>query len=147
MDLSAIVAASDEDLSNLGLIRRGDILALRAFCSKNNASYETQAETKKSLIYQIKNNGRTLKTKSEEKKCKRRICHFGIMLYNTSKKRYIQYRGSGVREGKFQSNATKADLVQFSKGKFFQDGKHSKLGRISQYIYDLGNSEGDVIPY
>jgi hypothetical protein len=48
MDIAAISLAKDEELQDLGLTRKGDILALRAFCKQDNeATKEERTEKKK----------------------------------------------------------------------------------------------------
>ena len=35
MDFDAIAMSSDEDLKQLGLVKKGDILSIKKFCRKN----------------------------------------------------------------------------------------------------------------
>ena len=48
MDAATIALATDEDMKNLGLVRKGDVIALRAFCTKRNeAGKEDRTDKKK----------------------------------------------------------------------------------------------------
>ena len=60
MDVKAIAAATDSDLSRLGITGKGDIIALRAFCAKSEAP-TTNVEKKKQLLQAVKMSGRIAK--------------------------------------------------------------------------------------
>lgn len=48
MDCESVGSASDEDLQELGLVAKGDILALKSFC-KTRQSKESRDEEKKKV--------------------------------------------------------------------------------------------------
>ena len=52
MDIAAVKEAKDEELQALGLIHRGDILALRAFAQKG--TNEDRVEKKRNLLQSLK---------------------------------------------------------------------------------------------
>jgi hypothetical protein len=55
MDIAAISLAKDEELQDLDLTRKGDILALRAFCKQDNeAIKEERTEKKRKLLQTLK---------------------------------------------------------------------------------------------
>ena len=55
MDAATIALASDEDMEKLGLVRKGDIIALRAFCSKRSkAAKEERTDKKRKLLEVLK---------------------------------------------------------------------------------------------
>jgi len=47
MDAATIALATDEDMEKLGLVRKGDIIALRAFCSKRSKAAKEEKRTDK----------------------------------------------------------------------------------------------------
>ena len=69
MDVAAVKDASDDDPFKLGLCAKGDILALRGYCSRmimiNKVS--DNSSRKKVLIECLKSNGRIGKKVEEDK--------------------------------------------------------------------------------
>ena len=148
MEIAAIKKAKDEVLQELGLVHRGDILALRAFVDKGVSS-ET-AEKKRSLLQSLKNKfsgernrkyakkrkGNTLPTSTTRTELSKRSVatsrkvYAGWQHYDPRQKRYISVRlvnGAGMRNIDIPVDATKADgtsifgktyEMQFSLGNF-----------------------------
>ena len=69
MNIKGIAAAMGSDLSTLGITAKGDIIALRAFCAKSEASTKN-VEKKKQLLQAVKKSSRI--AKDEPKKAKNR---------------------------------------------------------------------------
>ena len=63
MDYESVTSATDDDLQELGLIAKGDILALKSFC-KTRPSKESRDDTKRKLIDMIKGNNKILTLQS-----------------------------------------------------------------------------------
>ena len=149
MHLAAVRDASDDDLFKLGLRAKGDILALRGYCSRMNVinKVSDSSSRNKLLIECIKSNGR-IGEKAE--KDKYRLCYSGFMMYDRKNRRYSQLRatnGGGTREMKFKMTATQKEIIDFAKSKFFVYGRNSKHGQISSFSsFQLGNSSGEPIP-
>ena len=64
MDFDAIAMSSDEDLKQLGLVEKGDILSVKNFCRKNTGMSHKKVETKhekKRLLQSILNFGKSSK--------------------------------------------------------------------------------------
>ena len=54
MDAATIALASDEDMEKLGLVRqKGDIIALRAFCSKRSEPAKEERTDKKRKLLEV----------------------------------------------------------------------------------------------
>ena len=62
MDFAAIKMAEDDDLQSIGLSRKGDVLALRAFAEKNGEPNSAEQDEKKRKLLE------TLKAKLPRKK-------------------------------------------------------------------------------
>ena len=85
MDVNAVIESEDHDLNELGLSARGDIIALRAFCSKKQA---VEASSSNSNLIQLgesirktyseRTTGVTKKSKIE----KQRVCFIGYKLFD-----------------------------------------------------------------
>ena len=77
MDIAAVKDASDDDLFKLGLGGKGDILALRGYCSRMNVINKVydNSSRKNMLIECIKSKGRISK---KAEKDKYRLCTLGL---------------------------------------------------------------------
>lgn len=54
MDIDAIMQSQDKILEDRGLVKKGDLLSLRAFCQRK-ARENSQQETKRQLVMQLIN--------------------------------------------------------------------------------------------
>lgn len=77
MDYSAINAASDQDLSDMGIVlRRGDIIALRSFVkSKSQKKTEIQKRDLLAAFLKGKPDKKTEKPQSSTRKIKLGMCY------------------------------------------------------------------------
>ena len=114
MDFDAIAMSSDEDLKQLGLVKKGDILNIKNFCRKNTGMSDKKVETKhekKRLLQSILNFGKSSKRSKASPESvkdavepspsgKTRKVHLGWMNYSDEQKSFIQVRakqGGGTR--------------------------------------------------
>ena len=113
MDFDEIAMSSDEDLKQLGLVKKGDILTLKTFCQKriSDKKVDENKHEKKRLLQSILNFGKSSKrskASSESVKNavvslpsgKTRKVHLGWMNYSNEQKAFIQVRakkGGGTR--------------------------------------------------
>ncbi len=162
MDMTAIMTAKDEELQALGLIHRGDILALRAFAEKGEEMGDTdRVEKKKSLLKSLKEkfSGERLSKKSKnasppaKKRCQSnkssgfRKVYAGWQHYDNKKKRYISVRlinGGGMRDIDVAVNATKEELINQMKSVFFPDG-NCAFGKTYEMQFTIGNFKCEEI--
>ena len=81
MDVAAAKDASDDDLLKLRLRTKGNILALRRYCSRMNVINKVSDDSsrKKVLIECLKSNGRIGKKAEKDKYC---LCYVGFMMHN-----------------------------------------------------------------
>ena len=66
MDFSAITTATDDQLRELGVLRRGDLLSLPGFV-KQKLKGENRDEKKRKLLNLLKGKGKPKKKKAEDK--------------------------------------------------------------------------------
>lgn len=81
MDVAAVRDASDDDLFELGILAKGDILVLRGYSSGMNVInkiYDYYSR-KKVLIECIKSNARIGRKAEKDNHC---LCYIGFMIYN-----------------------------------------------------------------
>ena len=160
--MTAIMTAKDEELQALGLIHRGDILALRAFAEKGEEMGDTdRVEKKKSLLKSLKEkfSGERLSKKSKnasppaKKRCQSnkssgfRKVYAGWQHYDNKKKRYISVRlinGGGMRDIDVAVNATKEELINQMKSVFFPDG-NCAFGKTYEMQFTIGNFKCEEI--
>ena len=159
MDIAAIKKAKDEELRELGLVHRGDILAVRAFVEKGLSS-ET-AEKKRSLLQSLKDKfsadrtgknakkrkasssrtGTTGKEPSKKSVATTRKVYAGWQHYDRRQKRYMSVRlinGGGMRNIDIPIEATKAEIINQLKAVFFPDGT-CIFGKTFEMQFTLGN--------
>ena len=66
MDFSAVTTATDDQLRELGVLRRGDLLSLQGFV-KQKLKGENRDEKKRKLLDLLKGKGKPKKKKAEDK--------------------------------------------------------------------------------
>ena len=147
MDCESVTSATDGDLHELGLIAKGDILALKSFC-KTRPSKESRDDKKRKLIDMIKGNnksaGRKAKIDSTEKaKEKDRKVSVGWLHYNECSNRYALVRaskGGGSRQISIPLKSSKKDMIALLRDLYFPNGK-SQHG----LDFDLGDFKYEII--
>lgn len=104
MTITALIHATDKDLTDLGFSKKGDILSLRAFCAEkvNDHKSVEKMEEKKDLLRKILDQNKLKRRKEEPnsginiKKSHRSIkkIQVGWLNYDSDKRRYIAVRQS-----------------------------------------------------
>lgn len=146
MDRSAVWASSEADLKQLGLVAKGDIINLKAFCIPQNASTSMEINIKKAGMERVgvrKRRGIGSQSRLESK-----TVHVGWKNYDKSKDTFIhvrQMKGGGSRTMTFANNTTKLDIMQALKELFFPNGK-SKMGEMKDFTFEIGNYQSETIP-
>ena len=159
MDYLAVNGASDEQLTELGPLRRGDLLSLRSFVNEKLRG-ESRDEKKRKLLNLLQKKVKSKKKKVEEKastepgpsnqiKDGHRKVQFGWLHYDPQQKRYVGVRlakGGGTRNVSAKRSSDVHDLIALGKSIFFPGGT-SFFGRIEDMISTLGNFKGDQISF
>ena len=159
MDYSAVNGASDEQLTELGLLRRGDLLSLRSFVNEKLQG-DSRDEKKRKLLDLLRKKVRPKKKKSEAKANTEpgpsnqvtdghRKVQFGWLHYDLQQKRYVGVRlakGGGTRTVSAKRSSDVHDLIALGKSIFFPGGM-SFYGRIEDMTSTLGNFKCDQISF
>ena len=122
MDVNAVIESEDHDLTELGLSARGDIIALRAFCSKKQAveaSSLIQLGESIKKTYSERTTGVTKKSKIE----KQRVCFIGYKLFDFKNKRYKAIKSLGSLKPKYSLSTDCEAILHYAIDKLFPDGK------------------------
>ena len=158
MDAATIALATDEDMKNLGLVRKGDVIALRAFCTKRNeAGKEDRTDKKRKLLEVLKSKLPRTKIskknmedtpKTSVKKTTRKVS-LGWQHFDNSQNRYVLVRigrGGGTRDVSIPIDSTRDDILKEMLDLFFPSG-NSIFGSASTMKFNLGNFKGDEIKH
>ena len=138
MDKGAIWEASEEDLHQLGLTERGDIIRLKAFCAKTS-------DSKQKLAKLISNAGK--ERTSNKKSRKEKVVSLGWVHFNERKNKYCAVRmskGGGTRQHYFPNKASAEDILNVMKLTFFPNGS-SSLGKLCDMRIRLGSFQQQVL--
>lgn len=155
MDYLAVNGASDEQLTELGLLRRGDLLSLRSFVNEKLQG-DSGDEKKRKLLDHLRKKVKPKKKKAEAKASTEpgpsnqvinghRKVQFGWLHYDLQQKRYVGVRlakGGGTRTVSSKRSSDVHDLIAVGKSIFFPGGM-SFYGRIEDMISTLGNFKCD----
>ena len=147
MDKNAVWHARDEDLRDLGLVFKGDIVMLKVFCGK-----EIDTGDKRTLASIIKGTSteRVVMNPKRSKTLNRlsyKSVSLGWMNFEKQQNKYIAIRtskGGGIRVENFPNDADANMLLDKMKDLFFVNGK-SCFGKVSNFRFCLGNFKGDRI--
>ena len=154
MDFSAVTTATDDQLRELGVLRRGDLLSLQGFV-KQKLKGENRDEKKRKLLDLLKGKGKPKKKKAEDKtgtgsgatcsskgkETSQRKIHLGWLHFDPSQKRYVSVRllkGGGTRTVSVEVNSNVQDLVKIGQSIFFPNGE-SFFGNIAEMRFSVGN--------
>ena len=124
MDKEAVNSSSDDVLRELGLLAKGDLLALRALCLKIEIANETSEKNEnrlRGLKYAIGNNGRVSKVAASKFSSKARTVQLVWKHFNSTGKCYKSVKprdGGGTRSLKINENPTKKELLESAKQLF-----------------------------
>ena len=159
MDYSAVHGASDEQLTELGPLRRGDLLSLQSFVNETLRG-DSRDEKKRKLLDLLRKKVKPKKKKAEEKASTEpgpsnqitdghRKVQFGWLHYDLQQKRYVGVRlskGGGTRTVSAKRSSDVHDLIALGKSIFFPGGM-SFYGRIEDMTSTLENFKGDQISF
>ena len=154
MDFSAVTTATDDQLRELGVLRRGDLLSLQGFV-KQKLKGENGDEKKRKLLDLLKGKGKPKKKKAEDKtgtgsgatcsskgkETSQRKILLGWLHFDPSQKRYVSVRllkGGGTRTVSVEVNSNVQDLVKIGQSIFFPNGE-SFFGNIAEMRFSVGN--------
>lgn len=151
--------ASDEQLTELGPLRRGDLLSLRSFVNEKLRG-DSRDEKKRKLLDLLRKKVKPKKKKAKAKASTEpgpsnqitdghRKVQFGWLHYDLQQKRYVGVclsKGGGTRTVSAKRSSDVHDLIALGKSIFFPGGM-SFYGRIEDMTSTLGNFKGDQISF
>ena len=154
--------ATDVDFQALGLVRRGDIQALRSFVP----SADKAKEERKSKLLRLTHLLGTSSTRSKATSSRGKFCppdddspppckktptskkiQIGWQHYNESERRYVSLRlvkGGGTREISVPMQSSYVEVLGIMKEVFFPDGK-SSFGDADNMTFKVGNFKGEEV--
>jgi hypothetical protein len=157
MTLSAVKAASDEDLIEFGLTRKGDRLNLKRLCETRLCENEERIREKKDLLANIleRNKSKRKMATSNIQPTKKgsgatsgtKKIQLGWLHFQENNKRYLsirQCKGGGTREVTLTLNATAYQIIEIAKGLFFPDSV-SSFGKEENMSFSLANYQQELI--
>ena len=152
--------ATDKDFQALGLVRRGDILALRSFVP----STDKVKEERKSKLLKLTHLLGTTSRKSNVTSSRGKFCpsddypqsppciktskkiQIGWQHYSENEKRYVSVRlvkGGGTGEISVPVQSSYVEVLRIMKEVYFPDGK-STFGDEDLMTFKVGNFKGEV---
>ena len=150
MDKETVNSSSDDVLRELGLLAKGDLLTLRAFCLKIEIKNETSGKNEnrlRELKYAIGNNGRVSKEGARKFSNKARTVQVVWKHFNSTGKYYESVKprdGGGTKSLKINKNATKKELLEIAKQLFCIKNK-IKLGFVFNLRFELATFSEEII--
>ena len=163
MDVCAILNADDELLKDMGLIKAGDRLSLRGFCSSCSQSEKKEEnQTKKRKLLEAfldkKKGKKTVPTRKAPgqshpsqtvrgEKVKTKKVQLGWKHFKEEEGAYVLVpllKGGGSRQVELPLSTNKWDLMKTCKALFFPDGK-SIFGKEEEMAFDLANFKNEKI--
>lgn len=156
MDLTAVKKATDGELRALGVVRRGDILALKAFAEKDSSQNVERNDKKRTLLEALKSKfaGKKNTSKATKKEPEKlhhkstdRKVEVGWRHFDSAKNRHIAVRmakGGGSRTISVPLNASVEELLVLFKNVFFPESK-CFFGEISQMKFTLASFKCEEI--
>ena len=147
MDSNAVLEATKEDLSHLGLVEKGHVICLKSFAMKNCKTY-AQDDRKEVLAETIKRCTAERTTKKMKlSRSNSKLIQIGWKHAITGSE-YAQVKkqsGGGTREIKFALSTTLHKIKEEATKPFFPGGKSKKFGYFHSITASLGDFSGDVI--
>lgn len=145
MDGNAVIAATEQNLKDLGLHQLGHVVALKAFCRKTP---KEQGDRKKELCEILKQSSVDRTVKQSSRKLKEKAITLGWQHYDRAKKKYVgirESRGGGVRTVKLDLDTLVDDVMTKMESFFFPHLKNHFAGRLLLMNRYIGNSSGDIV--
>ncbi|KAK3742020.1 hypothetical protein QZH41_014346 [Actinostola sp. cb2023] len=162
MSIIATAHASDKDLGDLGLVRKGDIISLRRFCfdkleeKKQTHNRDEKRELLEKILEQNKvkrkqgaSNGLHVKrTKGKTPTaCGSKKIQLGWLHFDKKRKQFVavrQSRGGGTRDIHLALDATVPQIIEIGKDLFFPD-KSSLFGNMEMMDFSLANFRQETV--
>jgi len=163
MDFTAVRMATDGDFQALGLVRRGDILALRSFVPSTDKAKEERKFRLLKLTHLLGTTSRKSKAASSRGKscpsddcpqsppCKKtqtsKKIQIGWQHYSENEKRYVSVRlvkGGGTREISVPIESSYVEVLRIMKDVYFPDGM-STFGDEDIMTFKVGNFKAEEV--
>ena len=162
MDVSAILNADDDCLKDMGIVKAGDRLSLRGFCTSSTKLDEEDTKSKKRSLLEAflaKKKGKksdpipkrtqhiSSSHNAKPEKIKTKKVQLGWKHYKEIEEAYVLVplaKGGGSRQVELPLSTTKRDLMKVCKTLFFPNGK-SPYGKEEEMAFDLGNFKNEKI--
>lgn len=163
MDFTAIRMATDGDFQALGLVRRGNILALRSFVPSTDKAKEERKSKLLKLTHLLGTTSRKSNAASSRGKfcpsddypqsppCKKtqtsKKIQIGWQHYSENEKRYVSVRlvkGGGTREISVPIQSSHVEVLRTIKEVYFPDGT-SSFGDEDIMTFKVGNFKGEEV--
>lgn len=147
MDCLAVASSPDELLKELGVIKKGDLYALRSMCTRQLESVQWESK-KKSLLDEF-TQASSQRTKPKAKKETTRKIWLGWKHFNTKTQKYIvvfRSKGGGGEDVAVPQYASKQHIINEGKKIFFKNGTSRYYGSEEENDFYLMDNNGDEIP-
>ena len=163
MDFTAVRMATDGDFRALGLVCRGDILALRSFVPSTDKAKEERKSKFLKLTHLLGTTSRKSNVASSRGKfcpsddypqsppCKKiqtsKKIQIGWQHYSENEKRYVSVRlvtGGGTREISVPIQSSYVEVLRIMKEVYFPDGM-STFGDEDVMTFKVGNFKGEEV--
>ena len=155
--------ATDGDFQALGLVRRGDILALKSFVPSADKAKEERKSKLLKLTHLLGTTSRKSKAASSRGKfclsddypqsppCKKtqtsKKIQIGWQHYSENEMRYVSVRlvkGGGTREISVPIQSSYVEVLSIMKEVYFPDGM-STFGDADIMTFEVGNFKGEEV--
>ena len=166
MSISATAHATDKDLRDLGLLKKGDIISLKRYCLEVLEDEEKKGKHKEKValletILEENKSKRKLeaptgdstqllkkrkKGKPSEKKALKKI-QLGWLHYDEKQKRFVavrQTKGGGTRDVNFTLDTTADEIIEMGKMLFYPEG-FCCFGNVEDMEFSLANYKQEII--
>lgn len=147
MDCLAVASSPDALLQELGVVKKGDLYALRSMCTKELEAGEWDSK-KKSLLDEFKQASSQRIKPREKKETTRKIC-LGWKHFNQKSEKYVvvfRSKGGGGEDLPVPQYATKEYLISEGKKIFFKDGKSRFFGNEEDNDFYLIDNTCTEVP-
>ena len=164
MSISATAHATDKDLKDLGLLKKGDIISLKKYCQEMLEDKEQEERHKEKIVLletildknkskrklEASSDSQPLKKRKKgeasEKKAPKKI-QLGWLHFDEKQKRFVsvrQTKGGGTRDIHFNLDTTADEIIEMAKTLFYPGG-FSCFGDIEEMEFSLANYKQEII--
>ena len=144
MSISATAHATDQDLKNLGLLTKGNIISLKRYCQemlKDKEQEERQNNSKRKLEASSDSQLFKKRKKDEASEKAPKKTQLGWLHFDEEQKRFVavrQTKGGGTRDTHFALDATADEIIEMAKTLFYPGG-FSCFGDMQEMEFSLAN--------